>query len=255
MHLTARLPRFLFACAAALLLGTAAHAKVTETLSKTYAFDSDGVISLSNVNGDVEIEAWDRNEVSLEAEKLARDQEGLARMDIVIEHSASRLTIKTEIEKKRWKFWSNQRAEVRYKLKVPAGVSLKKIDVVNSEVRIRGVKGFVDVDSVNGAIEAEGLAAGGKFDTVNGSIHASFVAIRSGDRIVLDTVNGSCTVVLPADAAFTLAADTVNGRVSCDFPITIGKSGRRHLKGTVNGGGASIVLDSVNGGLRVRAAK
>jgi DUF4097 and DUF4098 domain-containing protein YvlB len=239
--------------AAGLLLASAASAEVTEKISKNYPFNADGVISLSNVNGNIEIVTWDKNEVSLEAVKSASSEDGLALIDLQIEQTPAKLAIKVVLRKK-WKFWTLfNKSEVRFKLMVPAGVSLQKIDVVNSDVRVHGVKGYVDVDSVNGSINVDGLTAGGRFDTVNGSIHASFNSLSAADRIVLDTVNGSCTVVLPANAAFTLKADSVNGRVSCDFPITISRSGRRHLNGTVNGGGATVVLDSVNGSLTVRS--
>lgn len=236
------------------VLATGAPASVTEKFSQTHPLNPDGVVSLDSVNGTVEIVGWDKNEVSIEAEKIASDDAGLKRIEIVVDASPARVAIKTKLEKK-WFSLSFNRAEVRYKLRVPAKASLKKIDVVNADVTVRGVQGYVDLDSVNGSIEAEGLTAGGRFDTVNGSIRASFAKISSGDRIVLDTVNGTCTAFLPADAAFTLKADSVNGGISCDFPITIGKSGRRHLNGNVNGGGAEIVLDSVNGSLNVRAAK
>lgn len=246
--------RFLALLAASLALVAAAAAKSTEKFAQTYPLNPDATVSLSNVNGDVEIVAWDRNEVSVSAEKIAPDASGLQRMQIVIDHSPARLVIKTEYEKG-WKFWRGQRAEVRYKLMVPAGVTLNKIDVVNSDVTVRGVKGHVNLDSVNGGIEADGLTAGGRFDTVNGSIRAGFEKLSPGDKIVLDTVNGSCTVTLPPSAAFELDASSVNGSISCDFPITLAKAGRRHLAGTVNGGGARVGLDSVNGGLRVKAAK
>jgi hypothetical protein len=246
--------RFFSLLAASLALVAGAAAKSTEKFDQTYPFNADGSITLSNVNGSVEIVGWDKNEVSVSAEKIASDDAGLQRMQIVIDHSPSTLVIKTEYEKK-WKFWGHYRAEVRYKLMVPAGATLKKIDVVNADVTVRGVRGYVNLDSVNGSIEAEGLTAGGRFDTVNGSIRAEFVKLAAGDKIVLDSVNGGCSVTLPADAAFELVADSVNGSISCDFPITIGKSGRRHLAGSVNGGGARVVLDSVNGGLRVKAAK
>lgn len=239
---------------ATLALTAAAHASVTEKFSQTYPLNADGTVALDSVNGTIEIVGWEKNEVSLEAEKIASDEAGLKRIEIVVDASPTRVAIKTKLEKK-WFSLSFKRAEVRYKLHVPAGASLNKIDVVNADVRVRGVQGYVDLDSVNGSIEAEGLTAGGRFDTVNGSIRASFAKLSPDDRIVLDTVNGSCTAILPPDAAFTLKADSVNGRISCDFPITIGKSGRRHLNGSVNGGGAEIVLDSVNGGLSVRAAK
>lgn len=234
-----------------LLATTSLSAKVSETISHTYPFNSDGVISLSNINGQVEIIAWDRNEVSLEAEKIASDDEGLKRMTIVIEHTPALLVIKTELEKK-WRFWRNARSEVRYKLRVPTGASLQKIDVVNSRIIVRGVRGFVNLDSVNGSIAAEGLATGGRFDTVNGSINVAFAALDATSNVLLDTVNGSCIVKFPESTAFSLVADTINGRITCEFPITIAKKSRRTLKGDVNGGGPRVVLDAVNGNLSVR---
>ena len=54
-------------------LTTAASAKVTEKFSQTYPLDANGSIRLENVNGSVEIIAWDKNEVALEAEKSARN--------------------------------------------------------------------------------------------------------------------------------------------------------------------------------------
>jgi len=246
-----RLPALLLATVA--LVG-AVQATVTEKFSQTYPLNADGVVSLDSVNGTVEIVGWDKNEVSVEAEKIASDDDGLKRLEIVVDASPAKVAIKTKFEKK-WFSFSFGRAEVRYKLHVPARASLKKIDVVNADVTVRGVQGYVDLDSVNGSITAEGLSAGGRFDTVNGSIRATFEKISAGDRIVLDTVNGSCTATLPANAAFTLKSDSVNGSISCDFPITIGKAGRRHLNGSVNGGGAEVVLDSVNGSLSIRAAK
>lgn len=235
-------------------LATAASAKVTEKFAQTYPLDANGTIELENVNGSVEIVAWDRNEVSLEAEKSARDEEGLTRMHLRIDSTPRRLSIRTEYEKK-WKFWDNMNAQVHYKLMVPAGASLDKIDVVNAGISVTGVKGAVNLDTVNGGIEAEGLAGPGRFDTVNGSIRVSYAAMPANGRIALDTVNGTCKLVLPADAAFDFDADTVNGRINCDFPITLRDSGKREMHGTVNGGGARVSLESVNGSLTVARAK
>lgn len=238
-----------------LALTTAASAKVTEKFSQTYPLDANGSIRLENVNGSVEIVAWDKNEVSLEAEKSARNEEGLGRMHLRIESSNRRLSVKTEYEKK-WKFWDNMNAQVHYKLMVPATVALDKIDVVNSNITVTGVKGAVNLDAVNGGIEAEGLAGPGRFETVNGSIRVTYAAMpAAGGDIALDTVNGTCRLTLPADAAFDFDADTVNGRISCDFPITLHNSGKREMHGAVNGGGTRVSLESVNGSLTVNRAK
>jgi len=241
----------LLCLALASVLTVAASAKVTEKFSQTYPLAADGSIRLENTNGSVEIVAWDKAEVALEAEKSANNEEALARLHLKIDATATRLKIKTEQEKS-WKFWDTANAQVHYKLMVPAGVSLDKIDVVNSNIHVAGVKGSVNLDTVNGSIDAKDLAGPGEFETVNGSITVAYATLPAHpDEISLDTVNGSCTLKLPAGASFRLAADTVNGRVSCDFPITLEKSGKHDLRGTVASGGPSVKLDSVNGSLSV----
>jgi len=230
---------------------TIASAKVTEKFAQTYPLAAHGSIHLGNVNGSVEIIAWDRAEVSLEAEKSAKSQDALDRIHLKIQASPSRLEIKTEHEKA-WKLWDTANAQVHYKLMVPAGVTLDKIDVVNANITVTGVKGPVNLDSVNGSIRAKGLSGAGEFDTTNGSIDVTYATLPpQGVEISLDTTNGNCTLRLPADAAFALEADTTNGRVHCDFPITLEKSGRNELRGHVGTGGPSVELDSTNGSLTV----
>jgi DUF4097 and DUF4098 domain-containing protein YvlB len=237
----------LLACS---VLAVAASAKVTEKFAQTYPFDASGSIRVENVNGTVEIIAWDKPEVALEAVKTAREQDGLDRMHLKIEATTHELSIKTELEKK-WKFWDNMNAQVRYKLMVPAGVTLERISVVNANIEVTGVKGRVNLQSVNGGIKAREMTSDGTFGTVNGSVEVEYGALSGRPEIELETVNGSCSLKLPATAAFDLDADTVNGHISCDFPITLTKSGRHELRGSVNGGGARVELDSVNGGLSV----
>lgn len=254
-----------FLLVSALFVASSALATVSETVDKTYPLAADGIVSLENVNGDIEIIGWDKNEVHIVAEKRARNDEDLQKISIRFSssnwdsdgHSTSKLSIKTEIPKAHFGFlWfgsSNVRGEVRYKLMVPFDARLEKIDVVNSDITVRDVRGPVNLDTVNGRIRATGLAAAGRFDTVNGSINVSFDSVKNARRIVLDTVNGSCTLRLPPGAGGHVNADTVNGRISCDFPIRLDSSGRHSLRGVIGDGEADIVLDSVNGSLRIEA--
>jgi hypothetical protein len=233
----------------------AAAASVTEKFSQTYPLAADGTVHLDGVNGAVDITAWDRPEVSLEAEKRAAHQDDLNGIHIDVDSTPARLAIKTRHDKKRGflGFGGNIRGEVRYKLMVPAGARLDKIDVVNADITVRGVKGFVNLDTVNGSIQATGLVAAGRFDTVNGSIKVAYDSFKFDGKVVLDTVNGACRITVPKDAGFELKADSVNGRIHCDLPITLERSSRRHLRGTVGRGGPRLTLDSVNGSLTVNS--
>lgn len=246
MHL---LPLRLLALAATVALAGVARADVTETITKTFPLTANGSVSIDNVNGDIEIVAWDKAEVAVEAVKKARDDEAMAALIVHFDSQPDRFAIRTEYVKK--KFWKNDGREVRYTLKVPAGATLKKIDSVNSNITVEGVRGPVSLDTVNGRIRARGLASDARFDTVNGGINASFDSTASARRIVLDTVNGSCTLTLPADAGGKVKASSVNGSISCDIPVTLEKSSRRSLRGTIGNGSSEIELESVNGNLRI----
>jgi lia operon protein LiaG len=138
---------------------------------------------------------------------------------------------------------------------VPASVTLDQIEVVNSNITVTNIQGEVNLRAINGGIEAHGLTGAGTFKTVNGTVRVTYARMPTSGGISLKTVNGSCNLILPGDAAFDLDTDTVNGRVNCDFPITLESSDKRELRGAVNGGGTRVNLESVNGGLAVERAK
>jgi DUF4097 and DUF4098 domain-containing protein YvlB len=79
------------------------------------------------------------------------------------------------------------------------------------------------------------------------------MASMGGDGVTLETTNGGIDFRLPADAKATLSARCVNGAIRVnDIPFEkSGEGSRRKLDGTINGGGAAVRLETVNGGIRV----
>ena len=76
-------------------------------------------------------------------------------------------------------------------------------------------------------------------------------AFAANQRISTDSVNGACKLTLPAGAGAHIDLSTVNGSTRCDFPVTIEKSSRSTLRGTIGGGGATIKADTVNGSIHL----
>ena len=239
---------------ALLSLVTVARASVTETFTHTYALNPDGVIHLDNVNGDIDITGWDKAEVSLVAEKRARNDDELKRIEIIIEDSPARLVIKTKYSKQgSWHFFGNWNdASVHYKLMVPAGARLDKIDSVNSNITVDGVKGTVNLETVNGRIRASGLMADAKIESVNGGLRADFASLENVHDVKLESVNGGAEVGLPKGANASLRTSSVNGGSSIDQPIKLHKSGRHSLSGEIGTGGPRIEIETVNGGISIR---
>lgn len=243
-------PFALLALVVAPLIAQDTPATAPVVFERSYPVSSHPRISVRNISGNVDIVGWDRNEVSIVAEKRARKPEVAAKAEIAVEASTDRVDIETRFEKS-W-LWGDK-VEVDYLIKVPTGSRLELVKVVNSGVRVRGVTGPATVEAVNGNLDLAGLTSGGKFQTVNGSINVEFAVVSARDDIVIETVNGNGTLIVPADAAFGFVGKTINGSIECDLPLTKSRSARTDIAGTVRSGGASVTLKSVNGNLRVRA--
>src|SRR5208282_6136317 len=90
---------------------------LTEELHQTYAITANGRIELDNINGDVHISSWDRNDVKLDAVKYADTKERLDEAKIEIDSRADSLSIRTKYpdHDHNWKEGShNNPASVEY---------------------------------------------------------------------------------------------------------------------------------------------
>lgn len=224
-----------------------------DIVTRTGGFQSNGHFSLDTVNGDVDVRTWDKNEISIEAEKSAKTEEELKQIDLQIELSDSKAVIKVKFPKRSGGLFGGGtiRAAVRFKIMVPATVTVEKLSVVNASIKLDGVQGAVKVETVNGRVNATNLGGNAEIETVNGPINASFSAVGARQTLSFDTVNGPITVRLPADAGVQVDASVVNGRISCDFPIELGGKGRRSLKGKIGDGRAELELETVNGSISI----
>lgn len=238
-------------CVVALSSALAENYPATEKITHTYPISDHGELSLENVNGSVEIAAWDKNEILLEAEKRSVDAETLQKIVIQIDVTPDRLTIKTEHLKTSWLGFS-AKGEVRYTLRVPTGIKLPKITAVNSNIVIRGVRGPMTVRNVNGGIQAQGVAAMASLETVNGNVTAGVDELDPSQSITAKSVNGSCKLTLPSSATVYIQAETVIGHISCTLPITHDQSRPNKLQGrSGQGPTAKIEVKTVNGNIAI----
>lgn len=237
-----------------------AHAqKLTERFEQSYPFNSNGKISVSNINGSITVEAWDRNEIKLESVKTADSRETLSMVDIEINAKIDSFNVETDY--KNWNNdgrnnnWRNGRSiRVEFRLTVPRGAYLDEIETVNGSVSVSNMTNYTKISAVNGGVKAINLRGTAKLSTVNGKTEAEFDSLQTADKISLDTVNGTVNLTLPSDINATLKASTVNGSIKNDFglPVKKGKYVGRDLYGRIGGGGVEVKLSAVNGTLSIK---
>ena len=68
----------------------------------------------------------------------------------------------------------------------------------------------------------------------------------------VSTVNGGVSMAVPEQYSARLETQTVNGRVSVDFPITVQGNIDKDLSFTLGGGGPLVRATTVNGGVAVK---
>ena len=230
----------------------------TERFEQSYPITANGRVNVSNVNGSIVVEAWDKNEVRLEAIKTADTKEALADVQLKIDSRADYFSVEADYDSwrrdKGEKGWKNRgRLDVQFKLSVPRGAVLDQIETVNGSVAVSNFTNIIKASAVNGNVNATNLRGTASLETVNGEVMADFDRLETGSRISLETVNGRVNLVLPSDANATLKADSLNGVIKNDFglPVRKGKYVGYDMYGRVGSGDVQVRLESVNGPLTV----
>ncbi|HQF38626.1 MAG TPA: hypothetical protein PK322_05855, partial [Opitutaceae bacterium] len=218
------------------------RAAVTATVTETRPLAVTGEVVVENVNGPITIETWDKPEVRLEAVKSAGSQADLDALELRIDSSERRFSVKTVYLDKdgSWLKKFTNTGEVRYTLTVPHTATLRQLETVNGGITVANAHGRVTAKTVNGRVEARGLRHEVELSAVNGAVLAEFDAVADKQDIVLNGVNGLVELRLPAGAGAQLEASTVNGAIENDFGLAATTRGwvGRTLEGTIGDGAA-----------------
>ena len=226
----------------------------TEEFHQTYPLSANGHIDLANINGPVQIKAWDRDEVKVDAIKRAGSKHDLAEVEIKIDSGKDSLSIRTEYARHDHTWTRNDPGSVDYVLMVPRSSRLDDINLVNGDLEIEGVGGEVRASCVNGRMRANGLSGRAELSTVNGNLEANFDRLSS--PIEVSSVNAKVLLTLPSDAKADIEASTVSGSISNDFGIHVAnhKWVGHELNGELGGGGTRVQVNNVNGRIEIRHA-
>jgi DUF4097 and DUF4098 domain-containing protein YvlB len=221
---------------------------ITREFNQSYPLQPGGSFELLNVNGTVEVQGWDRNEIEVHAVKTAKQRESdLERVTIEVDAKPNVVSITT-------RYPQNEGVEVavEYTVHVPHGARVEHIGTVNGTLRVSGVATVEDLHTVNGNIEV--FEAGGSIHahTTNGNVHLELAHVQDKNGVTAETTNGSLVLAVPSSTQADLEARCLNGNFFSEVPIAMESSQRpREMHGKLGHGGAPIHLRTVNGGIRV----
>ncbi|HXO45560.1 MAG TPA: DUF4097 family beta strand repeat-containing protein [Candidatus Cybelea sp.] len=225
-------------------------ANTDQVFHEIYKLPAGGQFQLDNINGSVQVEGWDRDEVEVHAVKSSQtDSHDLDQVKIEVESHPGEVDVHT-----RYPTGEGAEVAVEYHIRVPYRVLLGSIQTVNGSLLVRGVDGGGELRSVNGNVEV--TESSGRFSakTTNGDLRLELRHLIDGAPMNLETVNGSVVLGLPSNASADLKVRNMNGELYSDFPVTSTDAlpGARAFHGRLgHGGGGAISVRTVNGGIHL----
>jgi len=129
-----------------------------------------------------------------------------------------------------------------------------KLSSTNGKLILEDVTGTAFAETSNGAIFCLGVIGIVDLETSNGKIELVHPQpISASESIACRTSNGAIHLSLGQGSSFDLEADTSNGHVSTDFPVTAsGKISSKRVSGKVGQGGPRVGLHSSNGSISIK---
>jgi len=221
---------------------------ITKEVNQSYPLQPGGSLELQNVNGTVEVQGWDRDEVEVHAVKTAKEKESdLDRVAIDVDAKPRAISITT-------RYPQNQGVEVavEYSIHVPHSAHVEHIGTVNGTLRISGVQAVEDLQTVNGNIEVYESGGNIHAHTTNGNVRLELAHLSDKNGAAAETTNGSLVLAVPSDTQANVEARCLNGNFYSELPLKIESTQRpREIHGKLGDGGAPIHLRTVNGGIRL----
>ncbi len=273
----------ILACAAGLV---AAQARA-EDWNKKYSVSGRPELRVESNDAHIDVDTWDRKEI--EARVTTRGWTiGASGVVITESQSGDRVSIQVRIPRMEWHFGMSNRSvsitvmaprETNLTAETGDGhVSVKsisgKIDVhtgdghitvasLRGAMRLRTGDGHVEGDNLDGKLDVQTgdgrVRVNGRFDelalrTNDGSIDAD---AKPGSKIETEwyvtTGDGAVRLRVPENFSADLDAHTGDGRISVDFPVTMGAGtmSRSSVRGKLNGGGQPLRVRTGDGSITI----
>lgn len=144
------------------------------------------------------------------------------------------------------------------------------VDTGSGEVMVKGVRGTqVSLETGSGGVEGSGFTAesmtvetgsGGvtlaevsapRISIETGSGGVTLAMIRAPDLLTVETGSGQVELRAPGDLSAQVELETGSGNIETDFPVTIRKHMRNHVRGQIADGKGRVQVETGSGDIRL----
>jgi DUF4097 and DUF4098 domain-containing protein YvlB len=122
----------------------------------------------------------------------------------------------------------------------------------NNSVSMVDVGGNLDIVTSNGGVKVRTtkVLKNVNITTSTGKIDYQSITDATG-KYILHTTNNAIEMFLKRDSKLSFYAETSNGIISCDLPVTDTNPDQQILEGNLNAGGAEVNVKTSNGNINI----
>jgi hypothetical protein len=154
-----------------------------------------------------------------------------------------------------------------YKIKVPKNVSILVEEISwqgGDDLKISDIEGDVEVQAKTSDVVIRNLSGSVVAHNTSGDIDVIFSKVNPEKPTSITNISGEVDVTLPADTKANIRTKSISGEVYTDLEILTEKkndpkakdmrqwNGGYEAKGTLNGGGVEMRLESISGNVYIR---
>ena len=199
--------------------GESIEQPLEQTTEKIYAVDPSVNFSIRNRDGSIRIYGWGEPEIKVQAIKKAYSTDRLNKIAVDISVQPDSVSIETNFPPMpRWGLFDRS-ATVDYTIIVPETSKITRVELINGEVSIDGIRGgSVDASLTTGRLYAHNCFGNLRLTVNNGGLDLGYDWWEQRSfSIDAQIARGSVRAFIPGDASFHLLAESLTGKVASDF--------------------------------------
>ena len=215
-------------------------------ITRTYGLAETGAsVSIKNISGKITVEGWDEPTAEVKITRSGGNSE-LERRAVKVRYSEDKedtLALTTALP-----------GEVEYRIKLPRQVRRLEIASQNSDVKLSGISGAIEVDVKHGDVELTGISGDVETKVIDGRTTVAFDQLGKDAESSFSSMNGDVELRFDGDVDADLRAETVNGNIEADgFELKAEKRiVGQQLSGRLGEGGRQLSVKVINGNIKLK---
>ena len=242
-------------CALFSSCGKSIEQPLEQITEKMYAVNPAVNLSIRNRDGSIRIYGWGEPEIKVQAIKKAYSTDRLNKIAVEISVQPQSVSIETNFPPMpRWGLFDRS-GTVDYVIIVPETSNITRLELMNGEVSIDGIRG----GKVNASLTTGRLYEHNCFGNLRLSVNRGGLDLgydwweQRSFSIDAQIARGSVRAFIPGDASFHLLAESLNGKVASDFTDQKQRNGPVAKIDTIIGtdSGPDVTIHAAEGNIKI----